>query len=110
MADELIRVVLEAAASGTLVKKLMVNDEAHLNSFHPSCQWDCLRVWRGNLRPSPEEGRTDPLGYFSPGSFLAAEYQLLRVIPNRNCIMWLRARFPQAPRSWDGNIVPWPSR
>src|SRR3989442_3077776 len=36
MADEFTGVVVEAAASGTLVKKLMVNDEAHVDSSHPA--------------------------------------------------------------------------
>src|ERR1700694_4256662 len=36
MADEFTGVVVEAAASRTLVKKLMVNDEAHVDSSHPA--------------------------------------------------------------------------
>jgi len=36
MADEFTRVVVEAAAPRTLVKQLMVNDEAHVDSSHPA--------------------------------------------------------------------------
>src|SRR2546425_13274792 len=36
MAEEFSRVVIEAAASRTLVEKLLVNDETHIDSFHPA--------------------------------------------------------------------------
>jgi hypothetical protein len=36
MADEFTGVVVEAAASRTLVKKLMINNEAHVDSSHPA--------------------------------------------------------------------------
>ena len=36
MAEEFSRVVIEAAASRTFVEKLLVNDETHIDSFHPA--------------------------------------------------------------------------
>ena len=36
MADEFTVVVVEAAAARTLIKKLMVDDEAHIDSSHPA--------------------------------------------------------------------------
>src|ERR1700730_2073512 len=36
MADEFTGVVIESTASRTLVKELMVNDEAHVDSSHPA--------------------------------------------------------------------------
>jgi hypothetical protein len=40
MADEFTGVIVESAAPRTLVKELMVNDEAHVDSSHPAVVLD----------------------------------------------------------------------